>query len=38
MLKPRLGIGVVVGKDVQFEENVVVWNCVVIVDNTKIGR
>jgi acetyltransferase-like isoleucine patch superfamily enzyme len=37
MLKPKLGIGVVVGKDVQFEENVAVWNYVVIGDNTKIG-
>jgi UDP-2-acetamido-3-amino-2,3-dideoxy-glucuronate N-acetyltransferase len=38
MPKPKLGIGVVVGKDVQFEENVAVWNYVVIGDNTKIGE
>jgi UDP-2-acetamido-3-amino-2,3-dideoxy-glucuronate N-acetyltransferase len=36
MSKPRLGMGVVVGKDVQFGENVVAWNYVVIGDNTKI--
>jgi len=38
MPKPKLGRGAVIGKDVQFGDNVVVWNYVVIGDNTKIGE
>jgi acetyltransferase-like isoleucine patch superfamily enzyme len=37
MPKPRMGQGLIVGKNVVFGENVVVWNYVVIGDNTKIG-
>jgi len=36
--KPKLGQGVVVGKNVVFGENVVVWNYVVIGDDTRIGN
>jgi acetyltransferase-like isoleucine patch superfamily enzyme len=35
--KPKLGKGVIIGKNVQFDEDVVLWNYVVIGDNTKIG-
>jgi acetyltransferase-like isoleucine patch superfamily enzyme len=37
MLEPKMGKGVVVGKDVHFGENVTVWNYVVIGDGTRIG-
>lgn len=37
MTKPKTGIGVVIGRNVQFGEDVVVWNYVVIGDNTRIG-
>jgi UDP-2-acetamido-3-amino-2,3-dideoxy-glucuronate N-acetyltransferase len=37
MAQQKMGIGVIVGKDVQFGKDVVVWNYVVIGDNTKIG-
>jgi UDP-2-acetamido-3-amino-2,3-dideoxy-glucuronate N-acetyltransferase len=35
--KPKLGQGVIVGKNVVFGENVVVWNYVVIGDDARIG-
>lgn len=35
--QPKLGKGVVVGKDVQFGKGVVVWNYVVIGEGTRIG-
>lgn len=37
MPKPKMGAGVVLGKDVRFGEKAVVWNYVVIGDNTRIG-
>jgi len=37
MSEPKLGQGVIVGKNVHFGENVVIWNYVVIGDNTQIG-
>jgi acetyltransferase-like isoleucine patch superfamily enzyme len=37
MPKPKMGAGVIVGKNVKFGQNVVVWNYVVIGDYTKIG-
>jgi len=37
MLRPRLGKGVIVEENVQFGENVVIWNYVVIGSNTRIG-
>ena len=37
MLKPKTGSETIVGKNVQFGQDVVVWNYVVIGDNTKIG-
>jgi acetyltransferase-like isoleucine patch superfamily enzyme len=35
--KPKMGAGVVLGKNVRFGEKVVVWNYVVIGDNARIG-
>lgn len=35
--KPRIGIGVIVGENVQLGRDVVLWNYVVIGSNTKIG-
>jgi len=37
MLEPKMGKGVVVGKDVVFGVNVTVWNYVVIGDGTRVG-
>jgi len=37
MLEPKMGKGVVVGKNVHFGKNVTVWNYVVIGDDTRIG-
>lgn len=37
MPKPKMGAGAVVGRNVRFGENVVVWNYVVIGDSTRIG-
>jgi UDP-2-acetamido-3-amino-2,3-dideoxy-glucuronate N-acetyltransferase len=37
MLKQKMGVGVVVGKDVKFGSKVTVWNYVVIGDHTQIG-
>jgi len=37
MPKPKMGEGVIIGRNVQFGKGVVVWNYVVIGDNTKIG-
>lgn len=37
MLKPKMGKGVVLGKNVRFGDSVVVWNYVVIGDSTRIG-
>jgi UDP-2-acetamido-3-amino-2,3-dideoxy-glucuronate N-acetyltransferase len=34
---PKVGKGTIIGANVQFGEEVVVWNYVVIGDNTKIG-
>jgi acetyltransferase-like isoleucine patch superfamily enzyme len=36
MSKPKLGQGVIVGKNVHFGEDTVIWNYVVIGDNTRI--
>ena len=36
MSKPKLGQGVIVGRNVHFGEKVVIWNYVVIGDNTRI--
>ena len=36
-MRPRLGKGVIVEENVQFGENVVIWNYVVIGSNTRIG-
>jgi UDP-2-acetamido-3-amino-2,3-dideoxy-glucuronate N-acetyltransferase len=36
MSKPRLGQGVIVGRNVHFGEKVTIWNYVVIGDNTRI--
>ena len=38
MSKPRMGAGVIVGKDVKLGVNVIVWNYVVIGDNTTIDE
>jgi UDP-2-acetamido-3-amino-2,3-dideoxy-glucuronate N-acetyltransferase len=38
MSKRRLGRGVIIGKNVNFGENVTVWNYVVIGDNSQIGE
>jgi len=35
--KPKLGEGVVIGKNLDFGKDVVVWNYVVIGDGTRIG-
>jgi acetyltransferase-like isoleucine patch superfamily enzyme len=37
MPKPKMGEGVIIGKNVQFGEHIVIWNYMVIGDNTKIG-
>ena len=37
MQQPKTGKGVIIGANVQFGRDVVVWNYVVIGDNTKIG-
>lgn len=37
MLKPKMGNGVVTGKNVKFGKDVTVWNYVVIGDNAEIG-
>lgn len=37
MPKPKTGQGVVIGVNVRFGEDVVVWNYVVMGDNTRIG-
>lgn len=37
MQNPRMGAGVIVGKNVKLGRNVVVWNYVVIGDRTKVG-
>jgi acetyltransferase-like isoleucine patch superfamily enzyme len=37
LLKPKLGIGVIIGENVEFGKNVVIWNYVVIGDNTRIN-
>jgi UDP-2-acetamido-3-amino-2,3-dideoxy-glucuronate N-acetyltransferase len=37
MHKPNLGVGTVIGANVQTGQNVTIWNYVVIGDNTKIG-
>ena len=34
---PKMGIGVIVGKNVQFGRDVTIWNYVVIGDNTRVG-
>ena len=36
-LEPKMGKGIVIGKDVHFVGNVTVWNYVVIGDGTVIG-
>jgi acetyltransferase-like isoleucine patch superfamily enzyme len=36
--RPKLGEGVVIGKDVHFGKDVIVWNYVVIGEGTKIGE
>jgi len=38
MSEPRMGKGVVVGKNVHFGKDVVVWNYVVVGDDTQIGE
>lgn len=35
--QPKLGKGVVIGKDVQFGKDVVIWNYVVLGEGTSIG-
>jgi acetyltransferase-like isoleucine patch superfamily enzyme len=37
MQKPKIGVGVILGEDVQLGKNVVIWNYVVVGDCTKIG-
>jgi UDP-2-acetamido-3-amino-2,3-dideoxy-glucuronate N-acetyltransferase len=37
MTKPKLGSGVIIGKNVKIGENVTIWNFVVIGDNAHIG-
>jgi UDP-2-acetamido-3-amino-2,3-dideoxy-glucuronate N-acetyltransferase len=37
MLKPKTGIGIVKGENVQLGRKVTIWNYVVIGDNTEIG-
>jgi len=37
MSKPKIGTGLIIGKNVQFGKNVTIWNYVVIGDDTKIG-
>ena len=38
MSQPKLGMGVVVGSNVKFGKQVVIWNYVVIGDDVKIGN
>lgn len=38
MSTPKMGEGVIIGKNVKFGKNVTIWNYVVIGDNTKIGN
>lgn len=35
--KPKTGLGVIIGKNVEFGREVTIWNYVVIGDNTRIG-
>lgn len=37
MSQPKMGKGVIVGKNVKFGQSVVVWNYVVIGDNARVG-
>ncbi|MEM0095052.1 MAG: acyltransferase [Candidatus Bathyarchaeia archaeon] len=37
MLKPKMGKGVILGKNVQVGMGVILWNYVVVGDNTRIG-
>lgn len=37
MAKPKMGEGVILGRNVQFGKDVIIWNYVVIGDNTKIS-
>jgi acetyltransferase-like isoleucine patch superfamily enzyme len=37
MQKPKLGKGVILGKNVRFGQDVVIWNYVVVGDDVKIG-
>ncbi|MEM3698129.1 MAG: acyltransferase [Candidatus Bathyarchaeia archaeon] len=37
MQKPKIGVGVILGENVQVGKNVIIWNYVVIGDYTKIG-
>ncbi|MEM3626477.1 MAG: DapH/DapD/GlmU-related protein [Candidatus Bathyarchaeia archaeon] len=37
MAKPKMGEGVILGRNVQFGKGVIIWNYVVIGDDTKIG-
>ena len=37
MSEPKMGKGVIIGKNVRFGKDVVVWNYVVIGSNTRIG-
>ncbi len=37
MLKPKMGMGVVIGINVSFGRGVTVWNYIVIGDNSRIG-
>ena len=37
MSQPKMGEGVIVGKNVSFGRNVIIWNYVVVGDNTIIG-
>jgi acetyltransferase-like isoleucine patch superfamily enzyme len=37
MSQPRLGKGVILGRDVQFGKNTIAWNYVVIGDNVEVG-
>lgn len=38
MAQPKLGKGVIIGKNVKFGKDVVVWNYVVIGDGTTVGE
>ena len=38
MSEPKFGVGVILGKDCKIAEDVVIWNYVVIGDNTVIGK